>query len=206
MFPRALAADIDALRKNEPLMGRGGILASPEALAMFLAQMDHESQGLSRKVENLNYSAEGLRERFGRYRISDADCQKFGRTAAHRANQNAIANIVYGGAWGRAELGNNQPGDGWRYRGRGGLQVTGRDGYRQVGRIIGLPLEVQPDLAAMPEGSVAVSIGVWIWKKFPELLSDRDPVLAVTRKLNGGVNGLADRRARYKLFLDLIRG
>jgi putative chitinase len=206
MFPRAAEADIAALRKNEGLMARVGILASASALAMFLCQMDHESQGMARKVESLNYSVEGLMETFGRHRISAADCKKFGRAPGRKAHQNAIANIVYGGAFGRTQLGNTEPGDGWRFRGRGGLQVTGRYGYRRVGAIVGLPLEAQPELAETPDGSMAVSIGVWVWKGFDKLLAGPDPVLAVTKKLNGGVNGLADRRTRYKLFLDLING
>lgn len=206
MFPRSREADIQALIKAEPLMAEVGILDNAPALAMFLAQMDHESQGMAKKVESLNYAAEALIGKFGRHRISIADANRFGRTAAHPANQNALANILYGGAFGRKQLGNTQAGDGWRYRGRGGLQVTGRDGYRQVGKIVGLPLEAHPELAETPEGSIAVSIGVWIWKDFPALLGARDPVAAVTQKLNGGSNGLADRRARYKLFLDLING
>ncbi len=206
MFPRSAESDIQALVKAEPLMAQVGILENAEALAQFLCQMDHESQGMARKVESLNYSADALKNMFGRHRISLADADRFGRTASHPANQNAIANIIYGGDFGRKQLGNTQAGDGWRFRGRGGLQVTGRDGYRQVGKIIGQPLEAHPELAETPDGSVAVAIGVWIWKGFPKLLSAKDPVLAVTQKLNGGTNGLADRRARYRLFLDLING
>lgn len=206
MYPRASSADIRALEMAGPMMGKHGILDSAEALAMFLCQMDHESDGLTRKVESLNYSVEGLLATFGRHRISEIDCRRLGRKPGRLADQKAIANIVYGGAWGAKNLGNTQPGDGWLFRGRGGLQATGRDAYRRVGHIIGLPLEQSPEMAETPAGSLAVSIGVWIWKDFPSLLDDADPVLAVTKRLNGGVNGLFERRARFKFFLDLVNG
>jgi putative chitinase len=85
-------------------------------------------------VENLNYSYAALRAKFPN-RIGVAQAQRYGRTAAHPANQEAIANIIYGGAWGARNLGNTQPGDGWLYRGRGLPQLTGRRLYTHFGYI-----------------------------------------------------------------------
>lgn len=86
--------------------------------------------------ESLNYSVDGLLKTFGRHRISAADAARFGRrdTAPKRAaNQEAIANLIYGGEWGKANLGNTMPGDGWTYRGRGLSQITGRANYEKFG-------------------------------------------------------------------------
>ncbi len=95
---------------------------------------------------------------------------------------------------GRADLGNTVAGDGKRYKGRGPLQLTGRANYRKFGRTIGVDLESHPEIAAYP------SVGLWIACQYwtdrgLNKLADADDVEAVTRKVNGGVNGLADRKA-----------
>lgn len=92
-------------------------------------------------VENLNYSADALAAKFSG-RISTADAQRYGRTSSHPANQQEIANRIYGGNWGAAKLGNTQPGDGWLFRGRGLCQITGRANYTKFG------LADNPDNAA----------------------------------------------------------
>lgn len=83
-------------------------------------------------TESLNYSTEALRAKFPN-RISQADAQKYGRNSSHPANQEMIGNIIYGGEWGKKNLGNTQPGDGYKYRGRGLSQVTGRRLYEIFG-------------------------------------------------------------------------
>lgn len=82
--------------------------------------------------ENLNYSVAALTSKFPN-RISVADAQKYGRSAMKPANQEAIANTIYGGNWGKENLGNTQTGDGWKYRGRGLTQITGRRNYAKFG-------------------------------------------------------------------------
>lgn len=82
--------------------------------------------------ENLNYSVASLTSKFPN-RISVADAQKYGRSAMQPANQEAIANTIYGGNWGKENLGNTQTGDGWKYRGRGLTQITGRRNYAKFG-------------------------------------------------------------------------
>jgi putative chitinase len=104
-------------------------------------------------------------------------------------NPRALANKTYGGRMG------NRPGtdDGYNYRGRGLIQITGRDGYRQVGRIAGLPLEENPELASSGEFLLEVAGAFWQWKGLNPK-ADVDSVVAVTRLINGGTNGLADRK------------
>lgn len=104
--------------------------------------------------------------------------------------------IASGAAYeGRADLGNSQPGDGKRYKGRGPLQLTGRANYRRVGRMIGIDLEENPELAAIPSIGILIACIYWTDRRL-NALADRDDVEAITRKVNGGVNGLADRKAK----------
>ncbi|WP_198474939.1 hypothetical protein [Aquamicrobium zhengzhouense] len=103
-------------------------------MAYVLASAWHETGTKMQPVtENLNYSVEGLLKTFGRHRITEAQARRYGRTNNQPANQEAIANIIYGGEWGLKNLGNTKPGDGWRYRGRGLPQITGRSNYTKFG-------------------------------------------------------------------------
>jgi putative chitinase len=92
-----------------------------------------ESGGYTRLVENLNYAADKLVGVFGAKRITQQQADQYGRNSSHPANQEAIANIVYGGDWGKANLGNTVQGDGWKFRGRGLKQITGRENYQKCG-------------------------------------------------------------------------
>lgn len=96
---------------------------------------------------------------------------------------------------GRKDLGNVQPGDGYRYRGRGIPHLTGRDNYRRFGSLLGVDLEGQPDLAAEPAIAMAIGGAYWTARRI-NAAADRDDVEAVTRLINGGLNGLDDRVKR----------
>jgi putative chitinase len=96
---------------------------------------------------------------------------------------------------GRAALGNTQPGDGPRYKGRGIIQLTGRLNYRVYGAALGLDLENNPQLAAVPENAVRIACEYWRRNNLNQL-ADADNLEAITRRINGGVNGLADRRIK----------
>ena len=160
--------------------------------ARFLANVLHESGRFRYLEENLNYSVEALLATFGRHRISEADARAFGRMPARPANQEAIANAVYGGIWGAKNLGNTEPGDGWRYRGRGLMQITGRENYASAARNLGQPYIDQPDLVALPED--AVMTAAWFWSKLGVL---NESFADTVQRVNGGQNGHGDRLMLY---------
>jgi len=94
---------------------------------------------------------------------------------------------------GRADLGNTQPGDGPRYKGRGLMQLTGRANYRALGKTLNLPLETEPQRAAEPELSLVIACEYWKSRKINDA-ADQDDIVRVTKLINGGLNGLPDRR------------
>lgn len=187
---------------------------TPRRVRHFVATLCVESAGLTVFVENLNYSAEALAAKFGRHRISLADCRRFGRTAEHPAHQNALANILYGGEFGRKQLGNTEPGDGWRFRGRGPGQVTGRRHYAVLAEATGLDLVGDPDQLADPAVGFAVSARLWADKGMNAIVdadageaanplalqaitlaNEDDDLRQARREWNGGAIGLDQARA-----------
>ncbi|MFA6984689.1 MAG: hypothetical protein WC213_00590 [Arenimonas sp.] len=156
-------------------------------LAHWLGQMFVESGGFSIMTESLNYSVDGLLKTFGRHRISRADCERLGRTKMRAADQVAIANIIYGGAWGRKNLGNTQPEDGWEMRGSGFKQITGRANIEASG-YTAQQLRTDVRKSALAAADFFVSHGC-------VAPASRDDVTGVTHKVNGGENGLAQRIA-----------
>lgn len=169
--------------------------------AMFIAQMGHESSGFTRLVENLNYAAENLVLTFGRHRITPQQAAALGRTATQPANQKAIANLVYGGEWGKKNLGNQVAGDGWKYRGRGLKQITGLSNYRSCGQALKLDLVTQPEL--LEEDENAARSAAWFYASRGCLLHSGD-VERVTLLINGGRNGLEKRRALFNLAKSIL--
>lgn len=170
----------------ETAMLEGGILHNLEK-AHFIAQLGHESSNFMRLTENLNYSADRLEAVFRKYFPTEALRRQF------QYNPVMIANTVYGN-----RMGNGSPhtGDGFKYRGRGFIQLTGKDNYREASKaIFGDPdvLLENPELAAEP--LTAARIAVWFWnKRNIRPLAMRDDIEAVTRKINGGSTGLDDRK------------
>jgi len=164
-------------------------------VAAFLAQIAHESDFKPRS-ENLNYSVEGLLKTFGRHRISRADCILYGRLPPRPANQQAIANTIYGGAYGRKHLGNTEQGDGWRFRGTGPLQVTGRDNFTRFAAFVGVTIDEALVYARTLEGGIMAA--AWFWEANDiNRLADTPGVADETKKINGGDNGLEDRRRKF---------
>lgn len=149
-------------------------------LADFLGQVLHESGKLETLVENLNYSAERLCAVWPRRFPTVAAASSCAR------NPEALAEKVYGG-----RMGNTKPGDGFRYRGRGLIQVTGRDNYAAVARDTGLDLLNNPDLLAQPGPALAASVAWWERNIPAGILGN---VFEVTKRVNGGTAGLEDRR------------
>lgn len=172
-------------------------------MALFLANVLHESVLFSALRENLNYAADRLVPVFGAHRISAAQAAAFGRTSKQVANQEAIANTVYGGAWGAVNLGNTQPGDGWRFIGRGLMQLTGRSNYERFARVIGTTAEKLAVSLETPEG--AVGSAVHFWKASGcNTLADESRVEDCRRKINGGIKGIDEVRRLYSRILAMI--
>ncbi|MCK6899208.1 glycoside hydrolase family 19 protein [Enterobacter asburiae] len=171
-------------------------ITAPLDQAMFIAQMGHESGGYTRLVESLNYAAENLVPNFGSHRITHQQAAALGRTSTQSANQKAIANLVYGGEWGKKNLGNQVAGDGWKYRGRGLKQITGLSNYRNCGHALKLDLVTQPEL--LEQNEYAARSAAWFYVSRGCLLHSGD-VERVTLLINGGRNGLDKRRALFTL-------
>ena len=176
-------------------------IITPLRLAHALAQQSVETGGFSTLVESFNYRVTVLRATFSKKRISDADCQRLGRKDGEaplsEARQRDIANLVYGGKWGQENLGNTMDGDGWRFRGRGAKQTTGRSNYADVRQVTGLDVVANPDWLAEPDlGMRAAAI---YWKKRGcNAFADADDIVGLTKAINGGTNGLEERRSALK--------
>ena len=173
---------------------------TPKRQAYFIAQIGTESNGFTQVKESLNYSVEGLKI-FGS-RLTPAQREQLGRQPGAASlsvdRQEAIANLVYGGRYG-----NNLNGDGWKYRGRGLKQVTFRANYEACAKALNLPLLDNPDLLLL-EANAARSAG-WFWSANGcNQKADADDLNGLTRAINGGYNGLADRRARTIRALEVL--
>lgn len=180
--PRCRKEYLEAFEALEPWLGEVGLLATAQRWCHFMAQIAHESTGFSAAEENLNYTAERLCKVFPK-RFKSLDQA---RLYAHRPED--LANLVYGG-----RLGNDAAGDGWKYRGRGLIQLTGKANYREMGLKLDCNLEGLPDMATKGEVAVRAAVRFWLDKGCLPL-ADRNDIVAITRRINGGTNGLADRR------------
>lgn len=186
----------DALKDILPKYG----ITTQRRVAHFLSQTGHESGNYKTLEENLNYSEKSLNNVFGRY---------FGpgkRNAAEYArNPEKIANYVYMDEFRKSKMGNVKPGDGWRFRGRGLKQLTGRDNYTNFGKSIGMTAEQASEYVATEKG--AIESACWFWKANNlNSIADTDDVVKMTKRINGGDIGLADRQARYKKAMEVLGG
>jgi putative chitinase len=163
--------------------------------AHFFAQCAHESGNFKAFSENLNYGAKGLRGIFGKYFPTDALAKAYERQPAK------IANRVYANRMGN---GDEASGEGFAYKGRGPLQLTGKNNYRAFGRYIGREQEIldNPDLVATELGFESA---LWffdankLWSICDQGINDA-AILALTKRINGGTHGLEDRKAKTKKY------
>jgi putative chitinase len=171
---------------------------TPKRIAGFLSQIGHESAGMASLQENLNYKVDAILKLFGRHRISEADARKFGRNEAtgQKANQKALADILYGGEFGRKNLGNTEPGDGSAFIGRGLKQLTGRSNYKRCGDAIGVDLIASPEKLLEPAYAALSAAWFWSTNNLNEL-ADKGDVVAMTKRINGGTIGLEQRQKLY---------
>jgi len=192
LFPKAPKAILDDfVAKQDSILGPAGINHTRNRLKFFFANIEHETNGFTIRnlTENTNYTAARMAAVWPNRFSSAADVvARFGRS---KGWQLRALDEIYGDRMG------NRPGtrDGSIYIGRGGPQITGRDGYRQVGQRAKLPLEDKPELATRPENQTAVCAAFWTWKGMNKF-ADTGDFVGCVRRWNGGTNGLADRRAR----------
>jgi putative chitinase len=175
-------------------------ITTDQRIAGFISQCAHESMDFNAMSENLNYREETLNKVFPRY---------FGpgkRNAAEYArNPEKIANYVYMDEFRTSKLGNVHPGDGWRFRGRGLKQLTGRDNYTRFAKDYDLTAEEAAVWVETKEGALASALWFWNTNKLNPV-ADTGNVAALTKKINGGDIGLADRQARYAKAMAALGG
>lgn len=171
---------------------------SPRRAAHFFAQTAHESGNFKAFSENLNYGAKGLRGIFGKYFPNDALARSYER------QPQKIANRVYANRMGN---GPEASGDGWKYRGRGALQLTGKSNYQAFSDYIGRPdVMSNPDLVS---GELCFESALWffdknkLWSICDQGVNDA-AILALTKRINGGTHGLDDRKAKTKKFFSWL--
>jgi putative chitinase len=180
---------------------------TPQRIAGFLSQTAHESAGFTALTENLNYSADTMAVVWpNRFAEKGADGKYVKENGKNKPNKFAlalhrkpemIANVVYSNRMGNGSI---ESGDGWKYRGRGLKQLTGKDNYTRCGNALNTDFVSEPDLLLEPQYA-ALSAG-WFWtaNKCSDF-ADIGDVEGLTKRINGGLIGLADRKARYERVL-----
>ena len=165
---------------------------TPLRLAHFLTQISHES-GLKPISENLNYSAKRLLQIFPKYFNTE-------KAILYANKPQLIANKVYANRMGN---GSEDSGEGWKYRGRGFIQITGKENYFRLANDTDLDCLKNPDLL-LDEANAMVS-AVWFWNlKGLNKLADKDDIVGITKKINGGMNGLEHRKELLKKYKNLF--
>ena len=197
LYPKALPGIYQEIIQNVQKAG----IQTDNQLAMFIAQCAHESAGFQKFQENLNYSSDGLRKTFPKY-FPGTTSQKYGYiknkagVIVQKADQAGIANIVYANRMGNGPAAS---GDGWKYRGRGVVQLTGKDNYTRFQKWLGdSEILSNPD-KILSSAKLIVLTGVFFWD-VNKLQGISDFVL-LTKRVNGGTIGLEDRTREYKELL-----
>lgn len=183
----------DGLKEQLPKFA----IVTPARVAGFVSQCQHESLDFTVLEENLNYSAKALDGLFGKYFVrAGRDANKYAR------KPEAIANVIYANRMGN---GNEQSGDGYRFRGRGIVQLTGRANYTQCSRDLfgDDTLANEPELVSEPE--YAILSACWFWHKNRlNDICDRGDVVLLSKRINGGTIGLADRIHHWNQCIELF--
>ena len=171
-------------------------------IAGFMAQCAHESRDFTALEENLNYSESSLNRVFGRYfGTGKRNAKEYAR------NPEKIANYVYQDEFRskRGALGNTNPGDGWRFRGRGIKQLTGRNNYSAFAKTVRMTAEEAAEYVATKQG--AFESACWFWKTNNiASYADKGDIVGMSKKINGGTIGLDDRKRRWNTALAILNG
>lgn len=201
--PKALDNYQDAIRQGETLFKKADI-TTPLRMAHFLAQALHETDGFGILREKMNYSAKRMLEVFGVGHHSAAVTAAEANKLAH--NKEAIAERVYGLGNPRKarELGNTKPGDGFLYRGNGILQTTGRGNHKRMGAAAGVDFEGVPDLVTDPAHALKPALTEWTQNNL-NVFADKNDIRTITRTINGGFNGLPQRKAWFDKIWVLLK-
>lgn len=175
---------------------------TPERMAGFIAQCAHESNNFKSLEENLNYSESALNRVFGRY-FGTGGTKRNAKEYAR--NPEKIANYVYMDEFRKYKMGNVKEGDGWLFRGRGLKQLTGRENYTKFGKTVGMTAEQAAEYVATEKG--AIESACWFWKTAKlNAIADKGDIVKMTKKINGGDIGLADRTKRYNAAIEIMGG
>lgn len=191
-----------------PLYG----INSADVVHEFLANVLHESAGLTVMEENLNYSTAALLQMFGRHRITAGEALKYGRNPGQPANVKMIATLLYGGNFGRTQLGNTQATDGWDFRGSGPIQMTGRSNFT----VFGIWMRTQfkqsytlTELAHLVRTNpvIAMHSACWIFAIAKKLIDAAvaDNMNLIVKRINGGYMGMEDRMKYLSQCVKLIK-
>lgn len=191
IFPKAPPAVIDAFTNRSKPLDDAGITANRTRLAYALANVEHECAGFTipNLTESISYTAKRMAEVWPNRFASAEDVKR--RYGTGRGWQKKAFDDIYGGRMG------NRPGtsDGSTYIGRGGPQVTGRGGYREVGQRCGVDLVRHPERASEVDLQPAILAAFWTWKDLNPV-ADAGNFKECVRRWNGGLNGMEDRKAK----------
>ena len=195
IFPNSSKGKSPALLRQLVISMNNTGLSTVNRLAGFIAQCGHESGEFQYNVENLNYSSTALLKVFGKYFPTPELAEEYARIPWK------IANRVYANRMGN---GDEESGDGWKYRGRGYIQLTGKNNYVACGDSLGIDLLGTPSLLQTPEYSVLSAL--WYWNKNNlNRYADADDIKGMTKAINGGYHGLDKRTAYYEKAKLIIR-
>ena len=168
-----------------------------DRVAGFIAQCAHESNNFRVLQENLNYSSKSLDAIFGKYFV------RAGRNAKEYHRQpEKIANVIYAS---RMDNGNTASGDGWRFRGRGVIQLTGRHNYTKFGSSLSITAEQAIKYVKTKKGALESACWFWDTNKINRY-ADKQDIVGMTKRINGGTIGLADRKKHFKHALEVLGG
>ena len=185
IFPNGKDEIINAIANNIDLLAEDYEINTPLRLAHFLAQVGHESGGLKLIKENLNYSSDGLNKIFPKY------FARAGRDAnAYARKPEMIANVVYANRIGN---GPEESGDGWKFCGRGLIQLTGKNNYSSFAEDCDMTLDEVVAYLETPAGALESAAWFW-WSNEINEIADTDDIVRVTKKVNGGTIGIEDRK------------
>jgi putative chitinase len=160
--------------------------------AAFMAQVYQESKGKPIS-ENLNYSSKAITSNFSTERLQGFKASELAKKPED------LANVIYGGEWGKKNLGNTQPGDGWKYRGRGLIQITGRANYEYFGKQLGIDLVNNPELALDPKNAYDIAEIYWR-ERVASKVDNFNDTEKITKLVNGGKHGLEDRKKWFSIY------